>query len=179
MQEPDSEVNDSATVEPGTPASPFDAAPQDPAALKGCSRPVLIGCGATVLIGALCFLLLIVKAKDLFIWAFETNAQQILANLPPDISDEEEERLRRAFDGASNAVIEGRIDMNGLQDLQSALALAGKGSVSREEILEATLALERIAQAPSPFEEPVDEPQETLPSPVDARGPGEASPAVA
>ncbi len=131
-------------------ASPFDTRPHDPAALQGCSRPVLIGCGVTVLVGALLFLLVIVKARDLFVWAFETNARQILANLPPDVTAEDEERLRRAFDAASAAVLEGRIDLDGLQDLQGALALAGRKSVTRDEVLEAVEALERVAGTPAP-----------------------------
>lgn len=139
------------TPAPETP-SPFDAAPHDPAALQGCSRPVLIGCGVAILVAALLFLTLIVKAKDLFIWAFEVNATQILENLPPDVTDQDERRLRAAFDGASAAVLEGRIDIDGLQDLQAALALAGKRSVTRDEILEAIEALERVASTPSPSE---------------------------
>lgn len=136
------------------PAAPFDDTPHDPAALRGCSRPVLIGCGVTVLVGALLFLLLIVKARDLFVWAFNTNANQILEKLPPDVTAEDEQRLRRAFDGAVAAVVEGRIDMDGLQDLQSALALAGRPSVTREDVLEAIEALERVAGTPSPSETP-------------------------
>ncbi len=134
---------------PETP-SPFDATPQDPAALQGCSRPVLIGCGVAILVAALLFLTLIVKAKDLFLWAFEVNAEQILENLPPDVTEEDERRLRAAFDGASAAVLEGRIDIDGLQDLQGALALAGKRSVNRDEILQAIEALERVASTPAP-----------------------------
>ncbi len=142
-----------AQPEGATPA-PFDDAPHDPAALKGCSRPILIGCAATVLIGALLFLLLIVKAKDLFLWAYEVNARQILANLPPDVTAEDEERLRRALDAASQAVTEGRIDMSGLQDLQRALGLASKREVSRQDVLEAIEALERLAATPAPADSP-------------------------
>lgn len=131
-------------------AAPFDDAPHDPAALEGCSRPVLIGCGVSVLVGAILFLLLIVNAKSLFLWAFNTNAQQILDNLPSEVTSEDEERLRRALDAASEAVIEGRIDMDGLQDLQSALALATRPSVTREDVLQAIDALERVAGTPSP-----------------------------
>lgn len=147
MDERESPAPESPEVPP---ASPFDSKPHEPAALRGCSRPVLIGCGVTVLVGALLFLLLIVKARDLFVWAFETNARQILANLPPEVTAEDEERLRRAFDGASAAVLEGRIDLDGLQDLQSALALAGRPSVTRDEILQAIEALERVAATPPP-----------------------------
>ena len=137
-------------------AAPFDDAPHDPAALKGCSRPVLIGCAATILVGALIFLVLIVKSRDLFVWAFNANARQILENLPPDLSDEEEQRLRRALDGASAAVVEGRIDIDGLQDLQSALALASRPSPTRDDVLDAIEALERVAGTPDPLESPAE-----------------------
>lgn len=132
--------------------APFDDVPHDPAALKGCSRPVLIGCAASILIGALLFLLLIANARDLFLWAFNTNARQILENLPPDVTAEDEDRLRRALDGASAAVIEGRLDIDGLQDLQSALALASKQSVTRDDVLRAIESLERVAGTPPPVD---------------------------
>lgn len=143
--------------ERGAVAVPFDDAPHDPAALKGCSRPVLIGCGVSVLVGALLFLVLIVKARDLFVWAFNANAKQILENLPPEVTPEDEERLRRALDSASAAVIEGRIDLDGLQDLQSALGLAGKPSVTRDDVLRAIEALERVGATPPPEGRPVPE----------------------
>ncbi len=130
--------------------SPFDDRPHDPAALAGCSRPVLIGCGATVLVGALLFLLLIVNARNLFVWAFDTNARQILEMLPPEVTAEDRERLAGAFEAAKAAVVEGRIDLEGLQDLQGALALARRPSVTRDEVLEAIEALERVAATPAP-----------------------------
>ncbi len=144
MESPVEEPRDERAVK-----APFDDTPHDPAALQGCSRPVLIGCGVSVLVGALLLLLLIVNAKNLFLWAFNTNAQQILEKLPPDVTAEDEARLRRALDAASAAVVEGRIDMDGLQDLQSALALASRPSFTRDDVLEAIESLERVAGAPA------------------------------
>ena len=135
------------SLEPG---SPFESQPRDPAAFQGCSRPVLIGCGVTILVVALSTLLLVVKAKDLFLWAFDKSAEQIMLNLPSDLTDAEAERLRQALKGASESVVEGRIDIDGLQDLQTALALASQPSATRAEVLEAIEALERVASAPAP-----------------------------
>jgi hypothetical protein len=126
---------------------PFAGEPQDPAAFQGCSRPALLGCGAAVLITAVLFLLLIVYARDLFEWSFRQSSQQILESLPADVTPAEEERLRRALDGVSRAVTEGEVDIRGLQEFLDAFSLAtqkGEG-MTREDVLEATRALEAVA----------------------------------
>lgn len=145
-------VEDSDDRQPDAtpPPLPFADQPQDPAALRGCSPKVLLGCGAAVLIVAVLFLVLIAKAPDLFEWAFEQQAQTLLEALPPDVTSEEEERLRRALDGASRAVTEGRVDVRGLQDFLDALSLATeKGQeMTRQDVIEATEALERVSATP-------------------------------
>lgn len=133
----------------GGTADPFDAQPREPAAFRGCSRPVLIGCGVGVLGLGLLFLLLIVKADDLFRWAFAQSENAIVELLPPDVTEDEVQRLRRAFDAVGEAVTAGRIDTRGLQELQSALSEAGgKGDrLTREDVRRLTEALERVAGA--------------------------------
>lgn len=131
-------------------SSPFDEQPRDPAALRGCSKPFLVGCVTTILVLAVALLIVMAKAKDLFVWAMNTNAEQILAILPPDVTPEEEERLRRAFDAASAAVLEGRINLDGVRDIQRVAGLAAKASLTREEVLDAIEALERVAASAPP-----------------------------
>lgn len=140
-------VEDSEHLEPAARPEPFAGEPQEPAAFQGCSRPVLIGCGVAVLITAALFLLLIVFARDLFEWSFRQSSEQILASLPPDVTPAEQERLRRALEGVNRAVMEGQVDIRGLQDFLDAFSTAtAKGeNMTREDVLEATRALEKVA----------------------------------
>lgn len=131
-------------------ASPFEEQPRDPAALKGCSKPALTGCAVTLLVFAVALLILMAKSKDMFVWAMNTNAEQILSKLPPEVTPEEAERLRRGFDAASAAVIEGRINLDGIRDIQRVAGLAARPSLTRDEVLEAIAALERVAALPAP-----------------------------
>ena len=140
--------------EPGTQQpeqpTPFAERPQDPAALRGCSRPALYGCGAILILLALGMLLLVSKSRDLFLWSMDQNAERILTRLPADVTDEEEERLRRAFDGASAAVLEGRVDLNRLRDILQVADLAAQPNLDRQDVLAAIEALERAAASSGP-----------------------------
>lgn len=149
---------DPASGAPDQP-QPFSDQPHDPPG--GCGRPVLIGCGLVVVLLGLLLLGFLWKAPDLmpalFRWSLDQFEQQVSANLPPDLSEEERQRLADAFDAAASAVEDGSADAAGLQRLQGKLLeTARAGRLTREQVLDLTEALESVAgdRAPPPVREP-------------------------
>ena len=157
------------TIEPQSPGlgterqpQPFSEAPKDPPG--GCSRPLLVGCSITLVLAGLLLLVLLWKAQDwmpsLFRWSLTQFEQQISANLPPEMSEAERQRLSEAFDAAAGAVEDGTADPAALQRLQGRLLeVARGGRLSREEVLGLTEALEEVAGGGESPAEPGPDPE--------------------
>lgn len=131
---------------------PFESRPRDAAAFGGCSKPVLIGCGALFVLLGIASLAFLLKAKDLFGWAIEKHQAIIVENLPPEVTDAEKRRLAAAYASVIEAVENGKADPAGLQELQRALSGAASRAerLTRQDVLELTEALEAVAGAESP-----------------------------
>lgn len=144
---------------PSTPASPFNPGqPRQPGAGGGPSRtrPLLIGCGAVLILLGIAAVVLVIKMPDLVQWVFHRLEQQVLAQLPPDLTPEERERLDRAFDAAAEAIGQNKADPNKAQALNAQLLEFGRPGrrTTREDALKLLKALEETAgiqpSAPSP-----------------------------
>jgi hypothetical protein len=131
---------------PSTPVSPFN--PGRPRSPGGASRrPLLIGCGAILLLLGIAAVLLVAKQAEFVGWIFQKLEGQILAKLPDDITPEERQRLDQAFDSAATAIGSGAADPAKADQLNSVLMDLAQGGrqITREEVLELTTALEEIA----------------------------------
>ena len=157
-------------TEPAVPVAPFAARPLEPRG-GGCSKPALVGCGVLLLLGVVGLVFMFVKAKSLLVWSLGKVEAGIVANLPGDFDDAERQRLGVAFQSAEAAIESGKMDPAALQNLQRALMKAvqqPKGQLSREELLDLIVALERvggIAQPADP-EAPPAEPRPSTPAPT-------------
>ena len=129
---------------------PFEPEALEPAGFKGCGRPALIGCGSVFLILALVFLFFLFKAGDLVRWSLEMFENQVLESLPPDVSRQERDRLEVAFSRAIEAIETGRANSDALPGFQRTLLATSRkiDSLSREDVLELTAALEALAEGP-------------------------------
>ena len=141
---------------PTEPQQPF--APQAPGAPSsgGCGRAGLIGCGAAILILGAAAIVFLMKAEDLFGWAMENFRTQIIQSLPSDLDDEDGARLRLAFEGAIEAVQEGRADPRALQQMQEQLRESmweSGDTLTLEQVERLTEALEAVAGTRSPPQE--------------------------
>jgi hypothetical protein len=127
-------------------SEPFAA---EPAQLSGCGKPAIIGCLVVLIVFAAGLFLLMWKAQDLLQFAIEEYRDAVVESLPDEITLEERQRLDAAFDGAIKAIEAGDLDPAGLQGLQRALASPPRlgETLSRETVLDLTLALEAIAGA--------------------------------
>lgn len=135
------------TTPPSTPVSPFN--PGRPRAAGGGSgkRPLLIGCGALLVLLGIAAVLLVAKQAELVSWVFHKMEAQILAKLPPDVTPEERQRLGQAFEAATEAVGSGKADPAKANELNFELlelAQAGR-QITREEVQELTRQLEEVA----------------------------------
>lgn len=132
---------------PSTPASPFH--PGQPRTPGGPSRtrPLLIGCGALLVLLGIAAIVLVVKMPDLVQWVFHRLEQQVLAQLPPDLTPEERQRLDHAFDAAAEAIGENKADPNKAQALNAQLMEFGRPGrrITREDALKLLRALEETA----------------------------------
>jgi len=164
-------------ADPGTVRSPFQPqpiSPRDPAAPhRGCSKPALVGCGLLLVLLGLGAILFIVNAQGITAWWLRLLEKQVQTQLPPDATAQDRERLRAAFADVRRALETQKIDAAALQQVQTrVLQIAKKtGQVSRQDILDLTAALERLAgKSPPPQPSP---PAET-PAPRPGSGGGVA-----
>lgn len=135
---------------PSTPASPFHPGQPGPLGTGGGpsrTRPLLIGCGAVLVLLGIAAVVLVVKMPDLVEWVFHRLEQQVLAQLPPDVTPEERARLDRAFDAAAEAIGTNKADPNKAQALNTQLLEYGRPGrrLTRQDVLELITALEETA----------------------------------
>jgi hypothetical protein len=132
---------------PSTPASPFN--PGRPSSPGGAARarPLLIGCGALLVLLGIAAVVLVAKRSEFVGWMFQKLEAQILAKLPEDVTPQERQRLDHAFDGAAEVMGSGTPDPAKAERLNAVLlelAQAGR-RITREDVLKLTRALEEVA----------------------------------
>lgn len=142
---------------PPTSASPFN--PGRPPSAGGASRtrPLLIGCGALLVLLGIAAVILVAKRADLVGWLYQKLEAQIVAKLPEDVTSEERQRLGQAFDAAAEAIGSGTPDLAKADQLNSKLlelSQAGR-KITREDVLELTRTLEAVAGKKPPSASPV------------------------
>ncbi len=133
---------------PSTPVSPFNPGkPISPGGGSSGKRPLLIGCGALLVLLGIAAVVLVAKRGELVGWMFEKLEAQILAKLPEDVTPEERQRLDQAFDSAAQAIGSGAADPAKAEQLNSELLELAQGGrqITRKDILELTQALEGVA----------------------------------
>lgn len=133
---------------PSTPASPFNPGrPISPGGGGSGKRPLLIGCGALLVLLGIAAVVLVAKRAEFVGWIFHNLEKQILAKLPEDVTPEERQRLDQAFDSAAQAIGSGAADPAKAEQLNSVLLELAQGGrqITREDVLELTRALEEVA----------------------------------
>jgi hypothetical protein len=132
---------------PSTPPAPFH--PGRPRSAGGASgkRPLLIGCGALLVLLGIAAVILVAKRAELVGWMFQKLEAQILAKLPEDVTPDERQRLDQAFDSAAQAIGSGTADQAKADQLNSVLLELAQGGrqIAREDVLKLTSALEEVA----------------------------------
>jgi hypothetical protein len=143
-------------MQPDAP-SPFNPGPFKPGQPRAGSgpsrtRPLLIGCGAVLILLGIAAVILVAKLPELAIWVFQRLEQQVMAKLPPDVTPEERQRLDVAFDGAAKAVGENKADPNKAQELNAVLMEMGQPNriLSHDDILKLLKILEEVAGTAPP-----------------------------
>lgn len=162
--------------EPTTPRQRFDPSPSGagPGGAPGkrgggCATPLLIGCGAALVLVGILVVVFLVNADRFLSWGFGIFKQAVVQQLPDDLPSEDRERLLDAFDAVSAAALEEELDQAELIRAQRQIQqIVGRGEqeVTVEEIRELTRALEAAAGVPPPEEAPAAEtPKPAAPPP--------------
>lgn len=141
-------MTDTETVPPPPPTPrPFESQPRS--APGGCGTPLLIGCGVLAILLGVGAIVFVVKAKSLLAFTMEKLQQQVVANLPAEITAAERDRLETAFAAAIARVRGGEIDPGLLQAMQSKLVAAAerapRSALSAADVAALTESLEQFA----------------------------------
>jgi len=134
----------------------FDSRPTVPSGKgTGCSRPLVVGCGVLLVLLGVAAVLFVLYAGQIAAWAYGKAQTQIVNRLPEELSDEEEQRLVRAFEEFRQAVENGTVDPDGLTEVQAQVLalLQSQEEPTVEDIRELTEALEAAAARDSPAQE--------------------------
>ncbi|HEY7215779.1 MAG TPA: hypothetical protein VIC28_14205 [Thermoanaerobaculia bacterium] len=140
---------------PPPPAAPFDPSARRPKT-SGCPKPLVIGCLVFILLGGVAllggFFFLMKNASGVIQWSMRQMENGVMAQLPPDVTPEERQRLRQAFADVSQGLKDGRIKPEEFQPLQfKMMEIARKGNnLTRRDVLELTRALEEVAHKGPP-----------------------------
>jgi hypothetical protein len=127
--------------------------PGRPPGRSGCSKPVLIGCGAVLLLLAAGLMLMIFNAPKLVQWSFTMMEQDIMRRLGPDVTPEDRAHLAAAFKDARKAMGTTQIDLSKVQAFQNKIMEVAPAArqLSRKDVLELTRLLEDLAgKKPAP-----------------------------
>jgi hypothetical protein len=123
--------------------------------LRGCGKPLLLGCGCvtTALVAGL--VLFTAKAPELMAWSVGLWQEQVMKGLPADVDPQERARLEAAFAAFPDALGSGRLPMDSLfevfGEINVAIASAQRGELSREGVVRLIEALERaLASSAAP-----------------------------
>ncbi len=138
---------------PPPPASPFNpnaVPPPQPARRGGCGKPVVIGCVSALLLAAIAalaaFYFIGKDPNRVFRWSLDKMEQGLMAQMSPEVTAEEKQRLGAAFDSVGQGLEAKRIDPSQLQDLNfKILEISRKGPLSRDDVRQLTEDLEALA----------------------------------
>jgi hypothetical protein len=141
---------------PPPPASPFNPAPRPiPPGSGGCSKPLVVGCVVVVLVAAIAVLGGIyyvgTHAVALFQWSLQQMENNLLVQLPKDVTPEEKANLHQAFADVRKAIQDGKVPPDRLQPLEfKIIEITRKGSsMTRQDIVDFTRSLEDVAGKPA------------------------------
>lgn len=134
---------------PSTP-SPFDRPDTGPAPRGGGSdvrKPLLIGCGALLLLVFSAFALFVVYQDSIAAWVVEAMHDELEPRLPEDLPDDVRTRYDRAFEDAATAIRGGDYQPEDLQSVLQEVSRLIQESSSRltvDEVERLAAALEEV-----------------------------------
>lgn len=138
---------------PYPPPSPFNpqgvppGVPGRPPGRSGCSKPLLIGCGAVLLLLGIGLILMIFNAPKIVQWSFRAMEQDIMGRLGPDVTPEDRARLATAFEDARDAMAKNQMDITKVQAFQNKIMEVAPANrpLSQKDVQDLTRSLEELA----------------------------------
>ena len=134
---------------------PFHPESRQPERLQDADlrRPLLIGCGSgcsvLIVLAMVLTLIFATKLDEMLSWALAMSEDAISTAAPDDWTDADAEALSQAFRAASEAMADGRADVDAMvemnRDMMDALRKAPRGQLTRDDLLQLTRTLEQVA----------------------------------
>jgi hypothetical protein len=133
---------------------PWREASETGAPLRGCGKPLALGCGCLAMALVATLMLVGARAPQLVAWSVGLWQTQVEAGLPEDVTPQERARLDAAFDSFPGAIASGGLTMDGLfevfGEINEAIASAQRGELSRAGVMRLIEALERAIARTEP-----------------------------
>ena len=126
--------------------APFDLQPAD---LGGCGKPAIIGCLVILVLLAIGLVVFLAKARNMLDWALVQYESAVVTNLAQEVTEEDRQRLERAFESARAAIRENQMDPSALQRLQRFMSSPPRGDrpIGTEKVRELSEVLEALARS--------------------------------
>ena len=147
---------------PPPPASPFNPnvvpPAQQPQGRSGCGKPLIIGCISALALAAIAAVVLFVvigrNPGGMLKWSLDRMEQGLMAQMAPEVTAAEKQRLSAAFDSVGQAVDQKRVDPQELQSINfKILELSRKGPLGSDDVRQLSESLEQLAAGgPAPPE---------------------------
>lgn len=134
----------------------FDLHPGAPDAKgSGCSRNLLIGCAVLLVLLGIGTVLFVLNASKVATWIYTRLEEQVVAQLPEDLSEQDRQRLAGAFDKVRGAIRDGTVNVGKLQQAQGKMTemVQDSEAVTAEDVRELAALLEAAAGDGPPAEE--------------------------
>lgn len=150
-------MSEPTSVQP-PPPQPFNPAVVSRSG-KGCSKPLLIGCAAVLVLLGLGMVVFVVKMPDVMSWLFKQWEAQIGTQLPADVTAAEKERLHAAFAAAIHALRTQPVDPAKLKPVQIQMTQImemghSQSKLTHEDLSRLIAALENLGGVKPPKEAP-------------------------
>ncbi|HEX4952357.1 MAG TPA: hypothetical protein VF017_03040 [Thermoanaerobaculia bacterium] len=141
-------------VPPPPAPTPFQPDKVGAALPPGCGKPVAIGCTLLLVLLAAAVTILVTQQNGILRWTIKAMEAPLVSRADKEVTAEDKARLQAAFAAAGEKAAAGQADLAQLQRLQRRfLDLAGKSTVSRQDVLDLAAMLETFAGQPQPAPE--------------------------
>ena len=114
---------------------------------SGCSRNLLIGCGVLLVLLGIGTVLFVLNASKVATWLYTKLEEQVVAQLPEDLPEEDRQRLAAAFDDVRAAIQDGSVSPGKLQQAQGKMTemVQDAENITAEDVRELAALLEAAA----------------------------------
>lgn len=134
-----------------TPPPPIEPGSPRRASARGCARNALLGCGAVAALIAIALVAAMIYLRRHPEQMTDLLMRQVESNLASDVTPQDKEDLRAAYEDFRRSLVDGTASRRPLQDMRSILLSKGmRSSVSRKQVHDLTEVFRNGARSGAP-----------------------------